>query len=202
MQFTQKQYKLTHNDEHALKLERDYKVGEKGKEIDYHINIHFKKIKDYKLNQSKAPEEEIHQEQAEQEEAKVTEPLEKPIEIGEDLIKILKVTLFKHSDFLQKNAPPEQEECPISRYVEKDERLEILQPDDKFKGGKNKKVEYSKEQLIYSKKKKDNSQEDKQKGSVRQEFNEGEYIKEERLQIFGEEWVRERRKEELLQEST
>jgi hypothetical protein len=139
MQFTQKQYKLTHNDEHALTLERDYKVAEKGKETDYRINIHFKKIKDYKLNQSKTPEEHI-QDQAEQEEAKVAEPIEKPIEIGEDLIKILKVTLFKHSDFLQKNAPPGQEECPISRYVEKDERLEILQPDDKFKSGKNKKV--------------------------------------------------------------
>lgn len=54
------------------------------------------------------------------------------------------------------------------------------------KTGKNKRVEYSKEQLLFSKKRKDlNEEEQREKTSLRQEFNENESIVMERILLFG-----------------
>ena len=72
-------------------------------------------------------------------------------------MKILKVTLYKNFSLSQAGDSEVEEKCPITKYLEKDDKYEINQSDFQFKG-KNKKNIVEKEQLVFSKKKKDHGQ--------------------------------------------
>ena len=68
------------------------------------------------------------------------------------------MTLFKNFPLFNQAQPSEVEEhCPIIKFIERDENYEINRSDYKFKG-KNKKSQIEKEQLVFSKKKRDTSQ--------------------------------------------
>jgi hypothetical protein len=58
------------------------------------------------------------------------------------------------------------------------------------KTGKSKRFDYSKEQLLFFKKRNESKDDGfKDKGNIRQEFNEVEFVKMERKAIFGDDWI-------------